>query len=103
VTLSVKQEFEGHTVIKSEPLKQSLKLADDRIAERFSGLFLWTTRGDTYVNTLHQIAPAGSIQREQVIIRRSKDEAEEYIRHDNRPIGPGVIDRPYKIPANREG
>jgi hypothetical protein len=96
-------EFEGHTVIKSEPLKQSLKLGEDGIAQRFSGLFLWTTRGDTYVNTLHQIAPSGSIQREQVIIRRSKDEAEEYVRHDNRPIGRGVIDRPYKIPTNREG
>jgi hypothetical protein len=96
-------EFEGSRVIKSESLRQSLKLADDGILQRFSGLFIWTTHGDTYVNTLHQIEPAGSIEREQLIIRRSKDEAEQYVRHDNRPIGRGVIDRPWKVHTNREG
>ncbi len=96
-------EFEGYSVVKSESLRKSLKLADDGILQGFTGLFIWTTRGDTYVNTLHRVEHTGWIEREQVIIRGSKGEAEQYLRRDNRPIGRGVIDSPFRIHTNREG
>ena len=36
-------------------------------------------------------------------MRASKDEAEHYLRHDNAPIGRGVIDRPINVSTNQPG
>ncbi|MGO9471237.1 MAG: hypothetical protein ACLQVF_44675 [Isosphaeraceae bacterium] len=38
-----------------------------------------------------------------MIVRASKDEAEQYLRHDNAPIGRGLIDRPNNVNTNRTG
>src|SRR5262249_24189954 len=62
-----------------------------------------TARGDINVNTLHRTEPGGAIEREQLIVRASKDEAEHYLRRDNAPIGQGIIDRPVMLHANRPG
>jgi hypothetical protein len=96
-------EYEGSTVIRSEPVKLRLKLPDDGIARRFSGVFVWTARGDISVNTLHRIEPAGSIQREQLVVRAAKNEAEHYLRDNNSPIGRATIDRPSQIDASQPG
>lgn len=96
-------EFEGNTVIKSESIRQRLRLPEDGVSQRFSGVFIWTALGDISVNTLHRIEPGSAIEREQIIVRASKDESEHYLRHDNAPIGRGTIDRPSKVNANRAG
>lgn len=92
--------FEGTSYFKSEDVKRQRKLKEDGLYNTFSGIFIWTRTGDTFVNTLHRYEPEGRIMREQIVIRSKKKEAERYLRNNDSPIGRGAIEDPSRVNAN---
>ncbi len=95
--------FEGTSATKSEEIKRERKLGKDGVYDTFSGMFIWRSNGDTYVNTLHRHEPDGKITREQLVIRAKKSEAEHYLRTDDSPIGRSAIEDSSRVNANRSG
>lgn len=94
-------EYEGTVVFKNEDVKKARKLKEDGLDESFSGVFIWKSGGDTYVNALHRHEPDGTINREQLIV--TKDKAVHDLRQNDSPLGSGAISDPLFVNPDRSG
>lgn len=86
-------EFEGTIRYQGEEAKK-LKLGDDGLYDSFSGVFIWKRGGDTHSDSLHRRAPDGMIARESLVVRMRENQAEQYHRLNDAPLGYSVIKSP---------
>lgn len=94
-------EYEGTVEFKNETVKKARKLKADGLDDTFSGVFIWKSGGDTYVNALHRHEPEGTINREQMVITKGK--AEHYLRQNDSPLGSAAITDPLFVNPDRSG
>ena len=69
-------------------------LGPDGLYESFSGMFIWRRDGDTRNDCFHQRAGDSTIVRETLVVRPRDNQAEQYRRLNDAPIGYSVIQSP---------
>ncbi len=88
-------EFEGSFRFKGELAEdQKGQLGADGVAETFSGVFIWKQGGDTRNDCLHRRIFDNRISREELVVRASEQQAEQYHRLNDAPLGYSVIKSP---------
>jgi len=89
-------EFEGTRRHKG-PGSDKQKLGDDGLADSFSGTFAWKRGGDFRYDSLHRLLQSDTIHHRTLIVRAKENEAEQYIRPTDAPIGAARIEHPRRI------
>ena len=93
-------EFEGRLrfmgVVAVETAKTT-KLGDDGIYETVSGRFRCTRGGDVATDIFHQAGADGMISRETVVVRAAENQAEQYLRGNDAPLGAARIKKPKEV------
>jgi len=96
-------EFEGTVHYLNPEVQKRRNLKGDGLYDRFSGLYVWRTGGDTYVDCLHAIEPEGKIARKTLIVRPREHQAEVYTRDFDAPLGAADIRDSRSVTANGSG
>ncbi|OJW07410.1 MAG: hypothetical protein BGO49_25920 [Planctomycetales bacterium 71-10] len=89
-------EFEGEMKLKNQAA-EGVKLGEDGLLETFSGVFTWRRGGDTHNDSLKRNGADGTIMRQNLIVRVKENQAEEYYRQNDAPIGYSVIKDPREV------
>ncbi len=96
-------EFEGKLYYLSDEVRKLRGLQGEGLYDTFSGLYVWKTGGDTYVDSLHRFEPEGKIVRETLIVRPREKQAEVYSRPVDAPLGEASLQDSSHVNANRTG
>ncbi len=91
-------EYEGTRRVKAKQADQ-LKVAEDAVADSYSGLFIWRRSGDTHIESLHRLQPDDTIVRETIVVRMGQQQAERYVRLNDAPLGLTLIRKPKDVPT----
>ncbi len=89
-------EFEGTSRFKGK-VTEYAKVGEDGLFETFSGVFIWKSGGDVHNEVLNRRAVDNRIARESVVVRTRQQQAEEYTRFDDAPLGYAVIKKPKEV------
>src|SRR5689334_18243483 len=87
-------EYEGTVTVLDPRARAELQVGADGLQDNYSGIFVWRKPGDYNLDSLHRMRPAGKIVRERVLIRAKEDQAEQYTRDDDAPLGYSIIQKP---------
>ncbi len=86
-------EFEGATYHKGK-VAEDTKAGPDGLFDTFNGIYIWKRGGDTHNESLHRSAVETRIVRHNLVIRSREQQAEQFLRDDNSPLGYSVIKKP---------
>jgi hypothetical protein len=86
-------EFEGTFTWLNDDAKKKLGLDATGVERSFGGTFIWQRGGNIYSNALIREEPSGVIKRWDFRIRPTTNEAEDYVRDLDQPLGAARIRR----------
>jgi hypothetical protein len=95
-------EYEGTMYFKNQAA-EGQKLGDDGLFDTFSGVFIWKRGGDTHSESLHRNGGDNTIARESLVVRVKEQQAEEYYRQNDAPLGYAVIKNPKEANSWKPG
>ena len=87
-------EFEGKMRFMGKVGESFKVVRDDGLYEEFGGTFIWKRGGDTHSESLHRRVSDGQVTRESLVVRMRQQQAEQYHRLNDAPIGFAVIKNP---------
>jgi len=94
-------EYEGVATLLNDANKAAMKVGADGISDTFSGVFVWKTGGDFFLDSFHRRPPEQRVIREQMIVRGV--EAEQHVRLDDGEFGKAYVQSSYAVNADRQG
>ena len=89
-------EYEG-LIRAREKVAEAVKVAEDGVFESFTGIFVWKAGGDTRIESLRRRSLDTQILSETVVVRMQQQEAEEYSRFKDTPLGRGKVKNPKDV------
>ncbi len=86
-------EFEGTIRLKGK-IAEYTPIGEGGLHESFGGVFIWKRGGDTHSESLHRMSPSGRIERRSLVVRMRQNQAEQYNRLNDAPLGRAIIQSP---------
>ncbi len=96
-------EFEGTRRARGKVAEAMKVVREDGLYETFSGVFIWKKGGDMHIESLRRREADNQIARDSVVVRMRRQEAEEYYRLNDEPIGRARIRKPKEVRTNSPG
>ncbi len=96
-------EYEGTLWFRNPEVIRARNLDASGLYDTFSGVYIWSTGGDAYVDAIHRYQPEARLTRELLIVRAKKKQAEHYLRADDAPVGSLKFDDPEIVNPQRTG